>query len=88
MALYTTETEWHDLRLDPDDLPDDGEPILITVETFLNRQTWIDAHMKYADGGKPIFYCNAVNEDGFPEESVVWYPVIAWAYPPEPFTYF
>ena len=88
MTIFTSDVTWHNLINDPDDLPEEGEPFLVTVETFLGRQTWLDVHLKYGDQGKPIFYTFAVNNDGEPEESVIWYPVVAWAYPPDPFDYY
>ena len=88
MGMYTTETEWHDLRKYPDDLPGEDEPIIVTVETFLNRQTWIDVFMKEETAGEPVFYTKAMNEYGKIEATALWYPVIAWAYPPPPFECF
>lgn len=89
MVIFTTDVTWHNLLVDPEDLPEEGEPFIVTVETFTGqRQTWLDVHLKYADEGKPIFYTYAVNDYGVPEESVVWYPVIAWAYPPDPFDFY
>lgn len=88
MALLKTDVEWHDLRIDPDDLPQEGEPILVTVETFLDRKTWLDVFMKEETAGEPIFYTKAYNEFGKIEDTALWYPVIAWAYPPEPYNYF
>lgn len=88
MSLYTTETEWHDLRLDPDDLPSEGEPIIVTVETFMDRATWIDVFMKEETIGEPKFYTKVMNEYGKIEDQAVWYPVVAWAYPPPPFNYY
>jgi hypothetical protein len=83
---FTTETEWHDIRIDPLDLPSEDEPILITIETFSgDRKVWMDAYLKSEDEDNYWFCTKAVNEFGYPEETVVWYPVIAWAYPPDPF---
>ena len=87
--LLTTEVEWHDLRVDPDDLPSEGEPILVTVETFTGRATWMDVEYSEESLGKPIFYTRVINpETNIVEKQAVWYPVIAWAYAPDPYNYF
>ena len=88
MGMYTVETEWHDLRKDPDDLPAEGEPIIVTVETFFNRETWLDVFYIEESVGEPKFYTKVINEFNQPENQAVWLPVIAWAYPPSPFVAF
>ena len=85
---WCVDTKWHDLRIDPDDLPGEDEPILVTVETFMGRQTWLDVCMKEETAGEPIFYTKVMGEFGKIEDQAVWYPIIAWAYPPPPFDYF
>lgn len=86
--LLKTDVEWHDLRIDPEDLPGEDEPIIVTVETFLNRQTWLDVFMKEETVGEPIFYTKVMGEYGKIEDQAVWYPVVAWAYPPAPYDFF
>ncbi len=91
MGLYTGEIEWHDLRIDPDDLPGEEEPIITTLECANgeDRKVWLDAYLKYDDNGDPIFCTKTPSvHTNFLEESAIWYPVIAWAYPPSPFNAF
>lgn len=84
-----TVTEWHVLSIDPDDLPAEGEPILITIENVNGeRRVWIDAYLKRLDTDDFCFCTTCVNEFGQPEETMVWYKVLAWAYPPDPFETF
>ncbi len=90
MSLLKTELEWHDLRVDPDDLPGVGEPIIVTLDDPLDgsRRVWLDVTLDGEEDGKTLFCTNAVNEYGRIEKTAVWYPVVAWAYPPEPYDYF
>ena len=30
MAIYKSRIEWHDLRIAPDDIPEEGEDVLVT----------------------------------------------------------
>lgn len=77
--------EWHDLAIDPEDLPSEEEPIMVTVETPMGRRTWFDnVFMKEETVGEPIFYIRALGHSGILEEEAIWYPVLAWAYPPDP----
>ena len=32
MAIFKSRIDWHDLRIAPDDIPEDGEDVLVTVE--------------------------------------------------------
>ena len=86
MALLRTTTEWHDIRIDPDDLPDEGDPILVTIEQFDGtRKVWLDAFLEESEDGDHWFVTEAINGYGRPEKTVIWYPVVAWAYPPDPY---
>ena len=89
MAYLTTKMEWHDVRVDPEDLPGEEEPIVVTVE-LLNgeRVTWLDVYLKYNANGVYFWVTKALNEYGKLEETQVWYPVVAWAYPPPPFAFY
>jgi len=89
MALYTGKIEWHDLRIAPDDLPGTEEPILVTIETLGGeRRTWVDVYLKETYDDRAMFVTRCPDEYGRIEETAVWYPVIAWAYPPDPFEYY
>ena len=90
MALLTTPIEWHDLRIDPDDLPGAEEPILVTIEDVIkeDRYVWLDVYLKETEDDTVIFCTKAVNEYGQIEETMVWNKVVAWAYPPPPYNYF
>ena len=86
--LLGTKVEWHDLRIDPEDLPENGEPILITIETLDgSRVVWLDAFLQDDPSGDGFsFVTETIDPDSkIVEKTVVWYPVIAWAYPPEPY---
>ena len=87
MSLIATTVEWHDLAIDPSDLPGEEEPVFVTVENPLGeRVVWNDAYMKFSDDGENVLWvCTYKNEFGFMEEAAVWYSVVAWAYMPEPY---
>lgn len=93
MAYLTTDIEWHDVRIDPEDLPAEEEPILVTIELLDGRRvTWLDVYLRYASGPKELddlentyfWVTRGINEFNKIEETQVWYPVVAWAYPPAP----
>lgn len=90
MALYATDVEWHSLQIDPDDLPEEDDPVIVTVESILgSRQVWLDAFIKEDELGNPAFFTKIHGEDGHSiEDQKIWYKVVAWAYPPAPFEYF
>jgi hypothetical protein len=89
MALYATDVEWHSLQIDPEDLPEEDEPILVTVESFMQRLVWLDAFIKKDKFGNAEFFTKVVGDDGKSiEDQEIWYKVVAWAYPPAPFNYF
>lgn len=85
MALISTEAEWHDISVDPYDLPGEKESVLVTIETLDGeRKVWPETYYKNSETGDDILWCTmAVNDYGIPEETMVWYPVVAWAYYPE-----
>ncbi len=88
MALLTTQAEWHDIRIDPEDLPGEEEPIMVTVEYLDGRRgVWMNVYMREDGEGNPWFCTEAIDEFGLLQRTVIWYPVIAWAYPPLPYTY-
>lgn len=83
--LFPGKIEWHDLEIAPEDLPGAGEPIIATVEmTDGERRVWLDTYLKELDNDKVIFCTTCKTDYGTTEECAMWYPVIAWAYPPEP----
>ena len=89
MALYATDVEWHSLQIDPTDVPEPDEPIMVTVESFMGRNVWLDAFVKPDQFGNMEFYTKVVGDDGWSiEDQKIWYKVVAWAYPPAPFNYF
>ena len=84
--LYKTYLSWHDLNISPDDLPPAEEPIIVTLETITGeRVVWLDVYLKELENDEIIFCTKQPNEYGQLEECAVYYPVIAWAYPPDPF---
>lgn len=89
MAYLTTDIQWHDLRVDPDDLPENEEQILVTVELLDGRRvTWLDVYLKDVGDGTYFWVTKAMNEFDKIEETQLWYPVVAWAYPPPPFEFY
>lgn len=87
MSLIATKTEWHDLRIDPDDLPGEEEPVLVTLELIDgDRTVWSNAFYRYnCIKEDNTWYTYAMNEAEVIEETPIWYEVIAWAYLPEPY---
>lgn len=93
MSVGTVTMEWHILQHDPDDLPEELEPVIVTVESVSGeRKTFADILMKRDEHDNPVFFYEGVNLDKWqqlqPEEIMLWEPVIAWMYLPDPFTYY
>ena len=86
----TSMIEWHVLSVDPDDLPGEEDPVIATLENPVSgeRFVWNDVYLKNLDDDGYMFCTKALNDFGMPEETAVWYPVRAWAYPPAPFEYY
>ena len=86
MTRFTTEVEWHDIRADPDDLPGIWEPVIVTLDMLDGqRRVWMDVSLEEDDNGDVWWCTEALNDFGTVEKTVVWYPVVAWAYAPNPF---
>lgn len=86
MALTKTAIEWHDIRVDPDDIPSPEDPVMITVEHLDgSRAVWLDAYISETDDGYQFVTQQFDSYSGVFGQCVVWYPVIAWAYPPDPY---
>ena len=86
MAIYRTRVEWHDLRIAPDDLPEEGEEVLVTTENIEGaRRVQANVYLKTGKDDR-YFWCTLVRDlkSGRMEEAAVWYEVIAWAYYPDP----
>ena len=81
--VNTTTVEWHDLKRDPDDLPDPDEAVLTTIENLEGmRSTRTDIYLKRKEDKH--WWCTTAKNDGnIFEELVFWYPVVAWAELPE-----
>lgn len=83
----TGSIEWHDTRLAPDDIPDFGEEVLVTIETFDGgRRTLANVYLKEMDNDRWC-WCQKVCDQTrhITEEVMVWYEVVAWAYYPDPY---
>jgi hypothetical protein len=80
--LLKSEVEWHDLRMDPEDLPSAEEGVFVTIETLDGeKRVWGDVF--YNDDAE--CWCTFCQNDlGYFERTMVWYPVIGWAYNPSP----
>lgn len=86
LFMITSTVEWHSLTLDPYDLPDAYEQILTTTENINGeRRIRTDIYLKYTNDG--FCWCTYSTSPGLGivSEEMVWEPVIAWAYLPEPY---
>lgn len=78
----TSEVEWHDLRMDEEDLPSADEGVFVTIETLDGeRRVWGDV---FYDEENECWCTFCENEYGQFERAMVWYKVIGWAYNPAP----
>jgi hypothetical protein len=87
--LKNSEIEWHDIRVDPDDLPGNGDPIIVTLESVDgSRLVWLDVVLQDDPSGDGYQFVTQQFDaySGIFEKTPVWYPVIAWAYPPEAYS--
>lgn len=87
MTIITTRVEWHDIRIDPEDYPEEGEEVLVAVELLDGtRKTRANVYLKELSNGR-YCWCERVYDKHTKqfEEAMVWYEVIAWAYYPEPY---
>ena len=92
MGYIRVNERWHDLNIDPEDLPDDFEEVLVTTEDFNgNRRVLSGIYLKprYNNAKELIDYCWCIKTPNektrVVEETMFWYPVIAWAYYPDPY---
>lgn len=86
MVNLATKVEWHDLRIAPDDIPDEGENVLVTVELLDGtRRTQADVYLKLDDDTYSWYTRTYIRDRHIFEEAAVWYEVVAWAYYPEPY---
>ena len=88
MSAYRSHINWHDLRIDPCDLPEDHEEILVTTEnTDCVRRVRTDIYLKQLDGRLHYAWVEKVMdpETNKVEETMIWEKVVAWAYLPGPY---
>lgn len=86
MAIFKSRIDWHDLRIAPDDIPEEGEDVLVTVELLDGtRKTRANVYLKELENDT-YCWCEKVwsSSSHMYEEAMVWYEVTAWAYYPEP----
>ena len=86
MPLYPAKVQWHDLRIDPEDIPDDGEDVLVTKECLDGtRRVVANVYLKTLENDD-YCWCTLVrnNTTGQMEETMVWEEIVAWAYYPAP----
>ena len=79
---------WHDVRLNPGDLPEDSDEILVTTEDVnCVRRVRTDVYLKQLKGRLHYVWCQKCidPETGKIEETMLWEKVIAWAYLPLPY---
>ena len=87
MAIFKETIEWHDLRIAPDDIPEEDEDVLVTVENYEGaRRVVANVYLKNLENDTYAWYTKAqiVPGRGFLEEVMVWEEVVAWAYYPAP----
>ncbi len=96
MAVYKSYIEWHDLRIAPDDIPEEGEEVLVTKENYEGtRRVVANVYLKWLQNGA-YCWCTMAPDDDYSsedrieivEETMVWDEVIAWAYYPKPHVVF
>lgn len=84
--VYRTIIGWHDLRIDPDDTPDEDENVLVTIENHEGtRRVVANVYFKKLWNGQ--YAWTTLTRDiqtGKMEETMVWEKVLAWAYYPNP----
>lgn len=87
MAIVWSQIEWHDIRISPEDMPDEEEDVLVTVENLDgSRRTRANVFWKEAPNGDVIWYEHVWSQETHRyEDAILWYPVIAWAYYPDPY---
>lgn len=86
MAIYKSRIEWHDLRIAPDDIPEEGEDVLVTKENYEGtRKVVANVYLKILENDT-YAWCTLTRDvqTGQMEETMVWDEVIAWAYYPKP----
>lgn len=82
-----TKVGWHDLRWDPEDLPEEGESILVTQETVDGvRRVASNVYLKNLDDDS-YCWCTRIWDPYThqTEETMLWETVVAWAYYPPPY---
>jgi len=87
MARISSSVEWHDPRIDPYDLPFSEEAVLVTIDKVDGqRQVIPGAYIRYTEDDN---YCWLIKYQdpytGNLVEAMLWEPVIAWGYYPEPY---
>ena len=81
MVNLTSRIEWHDIRIDPDDLPEEDEEVLVTIENQEGDRRVLSGAYPVLMENDRICWCT---KDGT-ENVALWYEVIAWAYYPDPY---
>ena len=86
MATYRSRIDWHDLRISPDDIPEEDEEVLVTKENFEGtRKVVAGVYVRELSNGTYSWYTYIRDpETSRMEEAMVWDEVVAWAYYPDP----
>lgn len=86
MATYRSRIDWHDLRIAPDDIPEEDEEVLITKENYEGaRKVVAGARVRELTNGTYAWYIYIRDyETHKMEEAMIWDEVVAWAYYPDP----
>lgn len=81
MALLRAYTEWHNIQIAPNDIPEEDEPVLVTTENFEGtRRVLGNVFLKQLENDT-YCWCTYVRND----ETMLWEKVIAWTYYPNPY---
>lgn len=84
--VYRTIIGWHDVRIDPDDIPEEGENVLVTIENHEGtRRVVANVYLKNLRNDQYAWVTLTRDiQTGRMEETMVWEKVLAWAYYPNP----
>ena len=86
MAIYKKAIEWHDLRIAPDDIPEEDEEVLVTKENWEgDRKVVAGVFLKMLENGTYSWWSLVMDRcTGRMEKAMLWEEVVAWAYYPDP----
>lgn len=87
MAIFRSDPIiWHDLRIAPDDLPDEEDKVLVTIENYEgDRRVAANVYLRPMEDDEYAWCTLSINaKTGRMDEIMVWEEVVAWAEYPAP----